>query len=130
MTLNGGIAGLKTVAIGLVTLISLPIIMLLFAITVVGLPFTLVGLFSWLSAIYFAKIVLASTIGHMLLSASEKKDSLPLTLLVGLVVILLAVNIPAVGGIFNFILTIVGIGMIVQLVLNYTSRMGANPVAD
>ena len=128
--LSGGIAGLKTAGIGLVTLISLPIIMLLFAITVVGLPFTLVGFFSWLLAIYFAKIVLASTIGQLLLSSSEKKDSLPLTLLAGLVVILIAVNIPAVGGIFNFILTIVGIGMIVQLVLTYISSLDANPRVD
>lgn len=127
VTLSGGIAGLKTAGIGLVTLISLPIMMVLFAITVVGLPFTVIGFFSWLLAIYFAKIVLASVIGRLLLGSSEKKDSLPLTLLAGLVVILIAVNLPAIGGILSFILTIVGIGMIVQLALTYTSSLDANP---
>ncbi len=130
VTLSGGIAGLKTAGIGLVTLISLPIIMVLFAITVVGLPFAVICFFSWLLAIYFAKIVLASVIGRLLLGSSERKDSLPLTLLAGLVVILIAVNLPAIGGILSFILTIVGIGMIVQLALTYTSSLDANPETE
>jgi len=115
-----GIEGLKTAGIGLVTLISLPVIAILIGITVIGLPFTVIGIFSWLLLIYGAKIVLASVIGQMLLESSEKGDSLPLTLLTGLGIITVAVNIPAIGGILNFLLTILGAGMIVWLVLDYT----------
>lgn len=128
VTLDSGISGIKTAGIGLVGLVTLPVFMLLFAISVVGLPFTVVGFFTWLLAIYFAKIVLASVIGQMLLGSSEKNDSLPWTLLAGLVAILVVVNIPVLGGIFNFILTIVGIGLIVQVVLTYTSRLDSNRV--
>ncbi len=126
ITLDSGISGIKTAGIGLVGLVALPVFMLLFAISVVGLPFTVVGFFSWLLAIYFAKIILASVIGQMILGSSEKNNSLPWTLLAGLVAILLVVNMPIIGGIFNFILTIIGFGLIVQLVLNYTLGLDGN----
>jgi cytoskeletal protein CcmA (bactofilin family) len=120
ITLSGGISGIKTAGIGLVGLVALPVFMLLFAVTVVGLPFTVVGFFSWLLAIYFAKIVLASVIGQMIFASSEKSGSLLWTLLAGLVAVLFVVNIPVIGGIFNFILTIIGFGLIIQVVLKYT----------
>ena len=61
----------------------------------------------------------------MMLSSTEKYDSLPLTLLAGLFVIYIATNLPAIGGIVNIILTIVGFGMIVQFVLSYASDLEA-----
>jgi len=125
LTLAGGIAGLKSAGIGLVTFISLPVIVVLLAMTVIGIPFAVISLFSWLLVIYAAKIVLASTIGQMMLSSTEKYDSLPLTLLAGLVVVTVATNLPAIGGIVNIILTIVGFGMIVQFVLSYASDLDA-----
>jgi hypothetical protein len=62
----------------------------------------------------------------MILGSSEKNNSLPWTLLAGLVAIILVINIPAIGGIFNFILTIIGFGLIVQVVLNYTLGLDGN----
>ena len=115
-----GVEGLKTAGIGLVTLISLPVIALLVGITVIGLPFTVIGIFTWLLMIFCAKIVLASVIGQLLLDSSGKSESLPLTLLTGLGIITIAVNIPAIGGVLNFLFTILGIGMIVWLILDYT----------
>ncbi len=120
LTMGAGMEGLKTIGIGLVVLISLPVIALLVGITVIGLPFTVVGIFSWLLMIYCAKIVLASVIGRLLLDSPEEGSSLPLTLLAGLGIITVAVNIPAIGGILNFLLTTLGVGMIVLLVLDYT----------
>jgi hypothetical protein len=130
ITLGSGVSGIKTAGIGLVGLVTLPVFMLLFAVTVVGLPFTVVGFFSWLLAIYFAKIVLASVLGQMILASSEKNGSLLWTLLAGLVAVLLVVNIPVIGGIFNFILTIIGFGMIVQVVLNYTLGLDGSQDAN
>ena len=43
----------------------------------------------------------------------------------GLVVVYVATNLPAIGGIVNIFLTIVGFGMIVQLVLSYASDLDA-----
>jgi hypothetical protein len=123
VTLGGGVDGLITTGVGLITLISLPIVMILVAITVIGIPFTVVGLFAWMLAIYLAKIVVASIIGQLLLSSSDKGGSLPITLLAGLTVVLVAINLPGIGGVISFILTIVGIGIIVQELLDYMSGL-------
>ncbi len=122
-SLEDGIDGLKTAGIGLVTLVSLPVIVLIFAITLIGLPLSIFGFFSWLLLVYTAKIVLASVIGQQLLGATSSHDSLLLTILSGLVVVIVAVNLPFIGGIINFILTIIGIGLIVRFLLDYTAGL-------
>ncbi|MBV1876787.1 MAG: hypothetical protein KUG79_04000 [Pseudomonadales bacterium] len=126
LTLGSGSAGVMTAGIGLVTLISMPIILLLLTVTVVGLPFAAIGLFFWLMLIYFAKIVLAAIIGRMVLSNTTIDESLPLTLLVGLVVVILAINLPLVGGIFSFILTVLGVGLMAQMVWAYTQTLNSD----
>lgn len=123
VSLSGGLSGLATAGIGLVAIISLPIIMVLLAVTIVGIPLTVITLFCWVFALYFAKIVVASIVGRMLLSSSDKRDSFPVTLLAGLAALLIAVNIPVLGGIFSFIFTIVGVGLIVQVIHGYVSQL-------
>lgn len=122
---DGGIEGLATAGIGLVTLVSLPVIGLLVGLTVVGLPFTVIGFFAWIMIIYFAKIVIAPFIGQLILGNSDKRDSMPFTLFAGLLAIILVVNVPGVGGFFNFLLTIIGIGVIARMILAYTSGLRA-----
>jgi hypothetical protein len=123
--LEGGIDGVATAGIGLVALISLPVIGLLVGLTVIGLPFTVIGVFAWIMIIYFAKIVIAPFIGQLILSSSDKRDSIPFTLFAGLLVIILVINLPGIGGFFNFLLTIIGIGVIVRMILSYTSELRA-----
>ncbi len=123
LTMVDGLEGLKTAGIGLVTIISLPIISVLIGFTVIGLPFTVIGFFSWISLLFIAKIVLASVIGRLVLERQERGSSLPLTLLAGLGIITVAINIPAIGGVLNFLLTILGAGMIVWLVLDYADEL-------
>ncbi len=123
--LGGGIEGLKTAGIGLVALASLPIIIALFAITLVGIPIAVIGLFTWVALIYFAKIVLAYLLGSMILAAREGEESMPLNLLVGLLVVIVVVSLPGVGGPINFLLTVVGTGMLVSLLLSYGGRLSA-----
>lgn len=51
----------------------------------------------------------------------EKPDQQPklaLSLLVGLFVVVVAINVPLIGGAFNLIATILGLGLILQLWLN------------
>ena len=124
LRLNRGVEGLKTAGLGLVTLISLPVAMLLLAITLVGLPFTVIGVFLLVLLIYLAKIVLSLMIGRMMLRSSARADSLAWALLTGLAVVFMAINLPAIGGVINFLLTIVGVGMIIQAVFAYMAGLG------
>ncbi len=103
--------------IGLLTLVSVPVIAVLAAISLVGLPLALIALVAWLLGLYLAKIVVAALVGRMLLS---DRDDLAVPLLAGLAIVTLLVNVPFVGGIVSFLLTVVGLGLIVQYLIEYT----------
>ncbi len=114
LDISNAAEGFKALGIGLLTAVALPVFMLVSAVTLVGLPFTVIGFFLLLLVAYFAKILLASFIGRLLPGPFKRMDNYPLTLLSGLVVILFVVNIPWVGGFINLALTLVGIGLIAQ----------------
>ena len=48
-----------------------------------------------------------------------------MTLIMGLVLVILVINLPAIGGIANFILTLVGFGIIVSLLFARLNRAPA-----
>ena len=79
-------------------------------LTLIGLPLALVLLVLWCLGLYLAKIVLAAFLGRSILSAPD--TPVALALLAGLVLILLSINLPYVGGLVNIILTLVGLGAI------------------
>lgn len=114
ISVSGGVEGLKTGGIGLGTLIGLPMVASITAITLVGLPFTFIAIIAWLLAIYLAKIVVGAFVGRMILSSTKHQESDALVLLAGIGVIIVAINLPVIGGFLSFVLTIVGVGMIVQ----------------
>ena len=116
--LDGGVDGLKTAGIGLVALVSMPIISVLLAFTLVGMPIAVLGIFVWIALIYFAKIIVAYMVGSMLLNVIDGDDNLALTLFVGLVAVIVAVCLPGLGGFINFLLTIIGAGMLVGLLMS------------
>ena len=111
VSIGTGVDAFKTAGIGLLVLVSVPIMALLVAFSLVGLPLSFIAFVAWLVFLYLAKTVVGAVIGRMLLSES---NSLPLTLLVGLAIVIVAVNLPFIGGILNFVLTIVGLGLLVQ----------------
>ena len=114
LSVGGGVDGLKTAGIGLVALVSVPIIALLVVITLVGIPLSLMALVAWILLIYLAKIVVGASIGRMMLNATKYSENVALVLLAGMAAIIFAINLPAIGGFISFMLTIVGIGLIVQ----------------
>ena len=119
--LDGGVDGLKTAGIGLVAVVSMPVIAMLFAMTLVGMPIAVLGVFFWIALLYFAKIIVAYMLGSMLLNSRDGDENLALTLFVGLVAVIVAVCLPGLGGVINFLLTIIGVGMLIGLVMNYAS---------
>jgi cytoskeletal protein CcmA (bactofilin family) len=127
LSIGAGLDGLKSAGIGIVTLVSIPIIAVLVAITLIGLPFTFLALTSWLLGIYLATIVVGAAIGQMMMSES---DSMPLTLLAGLATVIVVVNLPVIGGIVGFIFIIVGLGMLVQRLFSLVSNRGLDEQAS
>jgi len=99
--------------VGLVALVATPIIAVLIAITMIGLPLGAFGLLLWLVSIYLAKVVLAQFVGARFLEAPGKPRHYTMALALGLALVIVVVNLPFVGGLLDFVLTILGLGMLV-----------------
>ena len=98
--------------IGLVTLVAVPIIALLTAVTLIGLPIAILAVLGWLALLYLAKIVVAHWIGRTIFDRAGRPAHFALVLLIGLLVVFVVINIPLLGTLLNFVLTIIGLGML------------------
>jgi hypothetical protein len=110
-------------AIGFLAAVATPIAAIIIGITLIGLPIALTSLALWALGLYLAKIVLAVFVGRSLLTSPH--TSTAIALLVGLILVLIVVDLPYVGGIANLILTCFGFGAFLMAV--YRSR-SARPV--
>lgn len=108
--------GVTAAGVGLVALVAVPILALMTAITLIGLPIAILAMLVWLAALYLAKIVVAHFIGKAIFDRTARPAHFALALLVGLLLVFVAINIPFIGVLLNFVLTITGLGMIAILV--------------
>jgi len=113
-----GVDALKTAGFGLLALIGVPIFAVLLAVTVVGIPLSVIVLAGWGLTIYLAKIIVGAVVGRMMLS---EETSLPVILLAGLAAVIVMINIPFIGGVISVALTLVGLGLLVQHLLGNLS---------
>jgi cytoskeletal protein CcmA (bactofilin family) len=110
-------AALRSGGIGLVAVIVLPIAAILACITIVGLPVGILTFILGAIGLYFAKTIIAQTVGRALFRSPAGPPHYAATLIVGLAIVIIAINLPLVGGIVNFVLTVLGFGMIVSVLL-------------
>jgi hypothetical protein len=105
-------AALRAGGIGLVALVSLPVLALIACVTVIGIPLGVIVAIVWLLGVYFAKPVVAQYIGRSLFDSPRGTPHYAATLLAGLVIVRIAVNLPWIGWLAWLVLTLVGLGMI------------------
>jgi hypothetical protein len=106
--------------LGFLFLVSVPIAVIIVAITIIGLPLALISLALWMMGLYFSKILIAEFVGRSL-----TKERGALSLLAGLLVVIVAVDLPWIGGLISFLLMLMGLGAIVMLTYR---RFGRNQV--
>jgi hypothetical protein len=100
----------------------LPVAALLICLTIVGLPIGVLLFVLGAIGLYFAKTVLAQIIGRAVFQTPDAPPHYAATLVTGLFIVFVAINLPWIGGVANFVLTIVGFGVIVSLLLARLSR--------
>jgi cytoskeletal protein CcmA (bactofilin family) len=122
VALGHGKESVKTAGIGFLVLVTVPIVAVIIAITVIGLPLSFITIVAWLTAWYLAKIVLAHLIGRSILAGRSEHSGLVPALFVGLIIVIIAINLPFLGGVLNLLATILGLGLMAQLWLNRDSR--------
>ena len=115
---------LRNGGIGFLALVATPVAALLVSLTVIGLPIGILGFIAWLVALYLAGILVALMLGQLLLrSQRENGPAFALALLVGLVIVRLAVNLPFVGGVICLLVIIVGLGVLLTQVVHLARRL-------
>ena len=102
-------AVLRTLGVGFLCVVATPVAALIAGLTLVGLPLALVALALWALGIYLAKIPIALFLGRTLLGPRGARGP-ALALLVGLLAVFVAVNLPFIGWIVNLALTLIGVG--------------------
>jgi cytoskeletal protein CcmA (bactofilin family) len=113
---------LRSGGIGLAAAVTLPVAAFLVCITIVGLPLGILGFVIGLVGLYLSKIVIAQIIGRAVFRAPQGPPHYAATLITGLVIVIVAINLPLIGGLTNFVLTLVGFGVIVTLLMARLNR--------
>lgn len=109
-------------AVGLLLLLGVPLVLLAIAITIIGIPLTIVGamlfgLFAWVAAVYGRFAV------GTWLTAYTTVESRWVSLLVGFLVVGIAVRIPFVGWIPEFLVGILGLGALALALTEHRRRV-------
>jgi cytoskeletal protein CcmA (bactofilin family) len=123
------IDGLKALGIGFLCVVAVPVAAIIAGVTVIGLPIALLAVALLVAALYLAKIVIAAYLGRTILGP-QRAGRVAAALLVGLAVVLVAVNVPYLGGLVNAVLTLAGVGLLFLSVVSWYRGQSAQPAAS
>jgi hypothetical protein len=115
-------AALRSAGIGLAATVTLPVLAVLLCVTVVGIPLGIATFVLGALGLYFAKTVVAQLVGRRLFRSPVGEPHYAATLLAGLTIVIIAINVPFVGGIVNAVATLLGFGMIVTVIYAHFTR--------
>lgn len=106
---------LKSLGIGFVTFICMPIVLLILLVLIITAPLMFVGTLAYLIMLYIAKFYVAIWLGNLILKRSGRVDVSPIpSLLLGLVIIYLVTAIPIAGTFIGIVIIFFGIGALLQ----------------
>jgi cytoskeletal protein CcmA (bactofilin family) len=107
---------LKTLALGFVVMVCVPIAAIILIISVIGIPIAVIAVFAYAVLIYLAKIPVATFVGEKIIKGlgKEGQPSLIWSMLLGLVVLTLALNVPYLEWLIYFLVLFTGFGAIVS----------------
>ncbi|WP_227375226.1 polymer-forming cytoskeletal protein [Haladaptatus halobius] len=95
--------------VGLLLLVLVPILLVVFAVTIIGIPISLLGALLFVILLWTAAVYGSFAVGIWLLSLVDETNRW-LALAVGLLVVTLLSQIPIFGGLVQFIVLLLGLG--------------------
>lgn len=106
---------LKSLGIGFVTFICMPLVLLVLLVLIITIPLMAVVTFAYLIALYIAKFYFAIWLGDLVLKRGGRTDVSPIpSMLLGLVFVYLATAIPVVGTFIGIVIIFFGLGALLQ----------------
>jgi len=111
---------IKTLWFGLIVSLLTPLLAIILAFTLIGLPLSLIIIAAWMTAIFLAKILTAIWVGRLIINLFNKKNKQPLLwpLILGVVVCWLLFALPWIGWIISLLAVWFGLGNIWKYVKN------------
>jgi hypothetical protein len=108
----------RVLGLGIAALISIPILAVIIAVTLVGLPLALVAIGGYALALYLGKLFIVAELGRRILNLSgNKRSDVVWSLLIGLLIVAVLVELPFVGALIGFVLAVLGLGTVVNYLL-------------
>ncbi|WP_135827689.1 polymer-forming cytoskeletal protein [Halorussus halobius] len=108
---------LRSGGVGLLLLVGVPVLLVLLAISLVGIPLALVGAFAYAFVLWLGYVYGAFAVGTLLLGLADAANRW-LALAVGLVAVSLVGIVPVVGGLVEFAVLLLGLGALALGVRN------------
>jgi cytoskeletal protein CcmA (bactofilin family) len=106
---------LKSLGIGFVTFICMPIVLLLLLVFILTIPLMFVVGFAYGIALYIAKFYFSIWLGNLILRRGGRTDVSPIpSMLLGLTIVYLVTAIPVVGTLAGVIIIFFGLGALMQ----------------
>ncbi len=106
---------LKSLGIGFVTFICMPIVLLLLLVFILTIPLMFVVGFAYGIALYIAKFYFSIWLGNLILRRGGRTDVSPIpSMLLGLTIVYLATAIPIVGTLVGVVIIFFGLGALMQ----------------
>ncbi len=103
---------LQATGVGFLVLAATPVAAIIAGITLIGLPIALLGLVVWVAGLYLAKIFVAALVGRVMMRppVGQLRPFVP-ALLMGLVIVFVASNLPYLGGWVRLLVMLLGLGI-------------------
>jgi cytoskeletal protein CcmA (bactofilin family) len=109
----------RSMGVGFLALIATPIVLLLTAVTLVGLPIALMGFAVYLAALYVSTILVGALIGSALVGPDHSDARrFGLALLAGLAVVIVLCHLPFVGWPVHIVVLLAGLGVLIERTRN------------
>jgi len=123
-------SSLRSLSLGFLFLVCLPVAAVMLAITLLGVPLGLLTLLGWLVLLYLSKIFVALAVGEWLLARLRGgRISAPLlSLATGLLLLTFVTLIPYAGFLIKIMIVSLGFGAF--FITAYQRRIASNPAVQ
>jgi cytoskeletal protein CcmA (bactofilin family) len=120
---------LRTGGVGLLALIGVPVVAVLVAITIVGIPVTIAGLIAYALTLWIGTIYGRYAVGAAVLSFTEIENRWA-ELLVGLLIVAVLVRIPVLGMLFELAVLLLGLGAMADLAYRFVRNQRGSTATE
>lgn len=115
---------------GIGALVGIPIVLVVVAITIVGIPLALAGFFLWLLALWIGSIYGRYVLGAWLLSLADRENRWA-ALVLGVVLVAVLGWLPIVGGLIELVVLLLGLGALAMGLYDaYRRSRGSSDESD